>query len=644
MQRFQIFWHNLQQDLKIFLYFTILFSVFRLIFIGIFNTYLSDCTMQDILLCQWYGFRLSLKTAGMIALIGGVLATLPQIGFMKWASEIIRKIWSALMVLIFTIAFFARIPYFEIFNSGFNIMFINGVHDDWGAILDTAINEYGLLWRLPLAFLLTGILIWLLLKFLNIKTRPAKITNSRQLFFAIVRVVIVLPIFFVFVRYGGAFNYANSINFESAERLKSAFLNEAILDDGQAFYRVYKTYKEQQKITDVNITAEELRKEITVLGGNPQADNIEDAFIRTVDELKLAHQPENVIVILGESYALWPMLPKYQPMGLTDEALRMVNSDKSCTTALMLAHGSGTMPAVNGFVTGLAEAGITEESMPESYKSQYATGLGKIMKDAGYRTVFWYGGMPSWRDIKNYVLAQNFDECYCASDFKYSGGNSWGCPDKTLFEQVYQYIEGHPAQKTFHIILTTTNHPPYTIDVGKEGFDKNKVLQNLPDDIAADNEKIIELGHIWYADMAMGRFVRSTEKLKPDTLFVVTGDHAERFTFSKDVDDKTYSAIPCIIYGQGVQKGWLPDDATGCAMQILPTLAEMAGKPNMQYSSILQSLFNNDKAVFNHKFYAWKDKMYDLNAKAPDDIKKRTDAAKKITAWRVVKGNRISTK
>lgn len=130
MQRFQIFWHNLQQDLKIFLYFTILFSVFRLIFIGIFNTYLSDCTMQDILLCQWYGFRLSLKTAGMIALIGGVLAILPQIGFMKWASEIIRKIWSALMVLIFTIAFFARIPYFEIFNTGFNIMFINGVHDD----------------------------------------------------------------------------------------------------------------------------------------------------------------------------------------------------------------------------------------------------------------------------------------------------------------------------------------------------------------------------------------------------------------------------------------------------------------------------------------------------------------------------------
>lgn len=279
--------------------------------------------------------------------------------------------------------------------------------------------------------------------------------------------------------------------------------------------------------------------------------------------------------------------------------------------------------------------------MSESYKTKYGTGIGKIMKDAGYTTVFWYGGMPSWRNIKNYVLAQNFDECYCASDFNYEGGNAWGCPDKTLFSRVYDYIDSHSKQKTFHIILTTSNHPPYTIDVVAEGFDKNKVLQNLPDDISSDKETINELGHIWYADMAMGSFVRQTEKLKPDTLFVITGDHAERFTFSKDVNDKTYSAIPCIIYGQGVQKNWLPKNATGCAMQIAPTLAEIIGKPDMQYSSVLPDLFANDKPVFNHRFYAWDDKIFSLNAKTPDDIKDRADAAKKITAWRVVKGYKI---
>ena len=583
----------------------------------------------------------------MIALIGFAFTTLPQLALMKWPSELIRKVWGAAAVVVFTIAFFARIPYFEIFNSGFNIMLINGAHDDWGAIVDTAVNEYGLLWRLPLALLAAGILAWLLFKLLKIKTRPAQIAERKRLWIAVARIVIVLPIFFVFVRFGGArfggaFDFAHSINWESAERLKSAFLNENILDDGQAFYRVYQIYKEQKKLTNVNISPEEIRKDIAVLGGNPQAATIEDAFKRQVTVPKLTKQPDNVIVILGESYAMWPMLPKYQAMGLTDEALRMANSGSSCQTSLMLAHGSGTMPAVNGFVTGLAEAGLTEETVPESYKTKYGTGIGQIMKDAGYTTVFWYGGMPSWRNIKKYVLAQNFDECYCASDFHYEGGNAWGCPDKTLFSKVYDYIDSHPNQKTFHIILTTSNHPPYTIDVAAEGFDKNKVLQNLPDDISSDSETINELGHIWYVDMAMGNFVRQTEKLKPDTLFVVTGDHAERFTFSKDVDDKTYSAIPCIIYGQGVQKNWLPEKATGCAMQIMPTLAEIIGKPDMQYSSILPGLFTNDKPVFNHRFYAWDDKIFYLNSKTPDDIKDRSDAAKKITAWRVVRSNKIN--
>lgn len=644
MQRFQIFWHNLQQDLKVFLYFIVLFSIFRLFFIGIFNTYLNDCTIQDILLCLWYGFRLSLKTAGIIMIVGSGLSTLPQLIFLYYPAETIRKIWSALMTAVFTIAFCAAVPYYKIFNSGFNIMLINGANDDWMAIIDTAVNEYGLLWRLPLALLLAGILICILFRFLNVKTRQAKVAGRKQLYIAIARLVIVLPIFFVFVRYGGAFNYANSINWESAERLKSGFLNEAILDDGQALYRVYKIYKAQQKIMDINITADEIRKDIAVLGGNPQADTIEEAFDRTVTQPKLSHQPDNVVVILGESYALWPALPKYQAMGLADESLRLEQSANSCKTSLMLAHGTGTMSAVNGFVTGLAEAGITEENMPESYRSRYGTGIGKIMKDAGYTTVFWYGGMPSWRDIKNYVLAQNFDECYCSSDFDYTGGNAWGCPDKTLFERVYEYIDSHTKQKTFHIILTTSNHPPYTINLAKEGFDKNKVLKKLPDDIANDDKTLNELGHIWYADMAMGSFVRSTEKLKPDTLFVVTGDHAERFTFSKNVDDKTYSAIPCIIYGQGVQKNWLKSDATGCAMQLLPTLAELVGTPSMQYSSILPSIFENDKPVFNHRFWAWKDKLYNINAGTPKNVRQTFLAAKKITAWRVLKSNSIIEK
>ena len=69
----------------------------------------------------------------------------------------------------------------------------------------------------------------------------------------------------------------------------------------------------------------------------------------------------------------------------------------------MLAQGTGTMPTINGFVTGLADAGLYPNSQPESYKTKYGTGIGSVMKALGYRTVFWYGGFEAWQDIKQFT-------------------------------------------------------------------------------------------------------------------------------------------------------------------------------------------------------------------------------------------------
>ena len=50
--------------------------------------------------------------------------------------------------------------------------------------------------------------------------------------------VIVFSLIFVVFRFGGALSYTNSINWESAARLNSNLLNETILDDAQALYRI----------------------------------------------------------------------------------------------------------------------------------------------------------------------------------------------------------------------------------------------------------------------------------------------------------------------------------------------------------------------------------------------------------------------
>lgn len=627
--------------MKLFLFFTVLFMLFRIAFIGIYSYQLGDGSYSEIMLGLWYGLRLSLKTTGMIVLISAVFATLPQLFFIKWPSDLLRKVISSSVVLLFTLLFFARIPYYKIFNSGFNIMLINGMYDDISAIVDTAVNEYQLLWRLPAAIICGIILAWILCKFLDTRTYVIKVASKTRRWLYSLGIIIFLTIFWIFVRFGGAFSYTKSVNCENAERLKSNLLNEAILDDGQALYRVKRIAEKIKKINNVDISVNVLRQKIELLGGNPSADSIDAAFKKVVTIPKLPEQPDNVVLIVGESHALWPFLPEYANLGLVPKELKLLNSPNCFKTDFMLAQGTGTMPTINGFVTGLADAGIYPNSQPESYKTKYGTGIGSVMKALGYRTVFWYGGFEAWQDIKQFTLSQNFDEFYCAGDFQYEGGNSWGCPDEVLFKYVEKYIDKEKQEKTFHIILTTSNHPPYNIDVAAKGFPKEEIKRKLPDTIGSDEETLNEMGHIWYADQSIGNFIENVETDKPDTLFVITGDHAERFDFAKEVDLKTLSAVPCIFYGKNVSKDLLAENKVGCHLQIIPTLAEMVGKKGDTYSSVSSSLFTYNGTVFNHRLWTNDGHIYKINKEIPDTLANKIKAARQLTAWRVLKGDKI---
>ena len=520
-------------------------------------------------------------------------------------------------------------------------MLINGAHDDIKAIIITAIEEYQLLWRLPVAIviglLLTGIL-RMVYKYTGVKEFEA---CKRKQLVAVLTIVFV-AVFCVFVRYGGAFDYARSINWESAARLKSNLLNEAVLDDGQALYRVRSGKKMLAKVTNVNISKEELRQKIALAGGNPQAKTIDEAFLHTVKQPKLSHKPSNVVLVVGESFGQWPFLAQFKDLGLVDRMLALQNSAHGAHINTMLPHGSGTIIAINGLITGLPDTGLYENYSPLSMKEKYAMGIGYIMQQLGYKTVFWYGGFPGWQNIKYFSVAQSFDELHCADEFGDVGGNAWGCPDDILLDKVAEYMAAEQAgQKYFHMILTTNNHPPYTVDVDKLGFPRESVRNKLTNAISKDDKTLTELGHIWYADKTMGDFVHKAEKKHPDSLFVITGDHSERFTFAVEQDTRTVSAIPCIFYGQGVQQNWFSDNSIGCHMQIAGTLAEILGEPGFKYSAMMPSVFANNEYVFNHRLLADGKGIFVQDKIQDKTINEQIAAARKIGAWRVLKGNTV---
>ena len=638
MQYFARFFENLQQDLKALLYWCLVFTVFRIAFIWIYSSQLNG-NYADVPMALFLGARLSLKTAGIMALIGFVVASLPNIIIKKWPAVVLRNIWHGLALVFFSICFMARIPYYKIFNSAFNMMLINGVHDDIKAIFVTAIEEYQLLWRLPAAILLGLALSYVLYLFLR-KTGVVEFKNVRHKKLTMAMALPAVVALWVFVRFGGSFGYNDSINWLSAARLNSNLLNEAILDDGQALYRVRDIKKKQDAANKVDYSSKELRGIIAACGGNKHAATLDEAFLRTVKQPKLKAQPHNVFVIVGESFGNWPFLPKFAHIGIVPKMQALMNAKNSAYIPTMLPNGGNTVTAVNGLLTGLPETGIYANYQPISFKEKYAAGIANIMKALGYRTVFWYGGYSSWEDVKKFAEAQGFDEFHCADEFGTDTNNVWGCDDAVLFKHTEKYLNNqHKDDKAFHMLLTMSNHAPYIIDVDRLGFPREAVRGKLLADISNDNNTLTELGHIWYADKTMGEFVDKVQQLLPDSLFVITGDHMERFTFAVEQDARVRMSVPCIFYGAGVSPSWFNQRSVGSHIQLAGTLAEILAPQGFSYASLQPSMFDSD-AAFNQRLYA-SNGVITMQNKVKKNTKKYIADMRKLAAWRLIKGNSI---
>ena len=619
----------------------VLISLYRIIFLYIYSDKLTAVTAMDIVSCLWLGFRLSLKTAGLLALVGFVFSALPQLMWLKWPAKVICNIFAYVSIFLLNVGFFARIPYYQLYNSTFNTTLLNALHDDIWAIYNTAVHEYNFYPSLCLVCVLTLVFCKVLNWFLSHWNFKCNVATTKEALKISVILVVFLPVFFVLVRFGGGYSYGTGIHWENARRLNSHVLNEAILDDGQAMYRVWFAYKRLSKAHKLNFTTDDIRNSIAYLGGNTSANNIDEALKRTVDRQMLAEQPQNVIFILGENYAAWPFLDEYKKLGLVEESKKLIASGKAASTLNFLAQGSETVMATNALLTGLNNLFLHENYQPVSYREKYNGGIGTIMKNLGYKTYFWYGGFSGWQDIEKFSKAQSFDYFYAAGDYPYSEGNVWGAADEYLFKAVEKHIVNNKKEKAFHFVLTMSNHPPFTLDVEKKGFDRKRIQSILPTSIPKDDRTISHLGHIWYADKMMGNFINNVEKLVPNTIFTVVGDHAERFSFAKEATRQELAAVPCIIYGNGVKEDWFRENQVGSHMQLPGTLAEILGKPGNEYTAVMPNMFNNKSNVAVNSYLYVKDNKFGTIGNGNKQVKDLNRSTKVVASWRVLKGNEI---
>lgn len=658
MSRWEELIKNIQQDVKLFLFILGVFCLFRIGFIAVLNSYISEATtLKDIFLALYYGIRISLKSAGLVTLTSFAFCTILTLFIKKDKIKHVRYILGSVYIAILSLLFYARIPYYQQFHMGFNQLLFNTFNDDVTAIFHTLVQEYNLPIRLVMTGV-TGIFLSQALKaLLRTKTfeLPRFSTWYKNIAFRASLLVLIYYIV-IFVRFGGSMTYAYNIDWENSGVTKDEFLNEAILDDVQALYRAYTLHERVTASTGLDMDPGRMVEYGNYLAGHQvDSQNVDDFLKKEAQGTKIK-KPQHVFLIIGESYANWPLLPKYKDLNIANGIRNIIAKEDAAYVPTFLPNGMSTISGIMGITTGLAEANLYLTYLPESYKEPYSTALAPQMKNLGYKPRFWYAGPTSWERVKDFTLAQGFEEFYGMGDIESQSGNVWGCDDKYLFKAVASGIDD--PRPTFDVIMNISNHAPYTVDLEKEGFDQDSVIRGLPDKLKEDKELIKKLGHFWYADKVMAEFIEEMKQKYPDSLFLIVGDHADRLNIQLNPSLYERYAIPFIVYGKGITKDIFPKQVSGSHINVAPTLLELLSPQGSVYHSLGNSLTRGNDIGFNYGFWVTHDSIgrigsegiesvTETQSEEPPDlvlIQKDIDARRAMSWWRVKNGKKMNSK
>ncbi len=589
MKHWMRFFLQSRKDIKLWLCCVLFLSLFRVALILLFRERMGhDAQMGDILAAAVYGTRYDSMVAGYTVLVPFLLSIGCLFVDLQALANRVRTVMGTLFLVVSSLLFVVTVGFFREFDDQFNHFVFGFLYDDTTAILMTVWKEFHPLRNLAvMAILLVPVLI-AKKRFVDGGTVPEE-TVPRYRIPPSLRIAITLLTILLFV-----FAIRGSFGRRPAQRkdagvTKDEFLNKTILNPHMSLRYAITDHQELANAKglatflpdgDVGAAARYLFER------NESFPDL-DLYLR-----KTARGPANVparqiFLIVMESYDAWPLLGKYRSLhlaeGLADLAAR------GLSVRNFLPASSGTMTSMAPIITGLADAGL-HTSLQKSARRPYRSSLPETFNRLGYRTRFFYGGKIKWQRIDEFTKAQGFREVYGASHMGEAfSGNEWGVDDEYLFDFVAKTVTDD--EKSFNLILTTSYHPPYDIDVYARGYPVREVPDDLKDLFDPGTIDLSTLGHLWYADREMAGFVRTMEGKLTAPLFAVTGDHYGRKFINSRPDFFERSAVPFVLYGREVLAGiTLPEGAAGSHIDIGPTLIERAAPRGFVYYSLGQDL------------------------------------------------------
>ncbi len=657
MRGWDRFFRQWQKDFKLWLFFMAYFLLFRVSFILTFRDQIAPTsTFFPIIAVLLNGLRFDSVVVTILILIPFCLSVIS--GFVPWEkrAERLRFAIGIVFLILSSIVCIVTLTYFKEYGDQFNSFIFGLIYDDLKATLLTIIKSYHIVFNTLSIAALVILGSYLMRLFIRTPLIPQALTE--KLFASVTSRVIATTLIVVLLIIGSRGSLGSvPVRERHAAITNDEFLNKTVVNPYKALsYAI----NQQKKLTrsggiKVFLPDEDVMKAAQFAFSSPERFDDLDRYMLKNARGPKGIPPRHIFYIVAESYSAWPLTNRYQSLHLADGVKGLAREGISITP--FISGSRGTMATLDTIVAGLLDAGIMT-NYRQTARIPYPTSIAQIFNELGYRTRFFYGGYLSWQRVGEFCRDQGFKEIYGGGHMgNWMSSNEWGIADEHLFDFVLNTIKDDTP--SFNLILTTSFHPPFTVDVRAKGF----TLKAIPPDlkgICSDDIDFPVWGHLWYSDRCIADFAHRICVKLPKTLVVITADHASRRLISKHPDIFEKTAIPCIFYGHEVLKGIQPpSEMAGSHLDIMPTLVELTAPPHFAYHTLGKDLLDprstplavGQRLVIEPSFFLDLDKrplLYALPGAKPtltvQDIagkEKLHDALHGIAWWRIMHGPKI---
>lgn len=607
------FFLSLQQNIKLMIWAPLLATIFRIIFIIVYNPYPSlRGRWQSLIGALRYDFWWGMDFDAYVFLIPLVLITIPGLWFDIYHQyeDLIRITALILYSCVLYAAFAGKMIFYKHFHDTYNYMVHYGNHAEKRNLIDVFFFQdkgaFVLLGFIPIS-LASWYMGSLFLSLPSIPYPGYYLTDTWMIVGWNILIVVLSIILFYWFRYGGTLSHDDKPEWDTIPTVvkEDIFFARATVPDLCALETVYKNPLR----SEYTASEEDINDAIKRIVPNEfkdtwqQLDNPLYAFKKITKGPKIK-KPKHIFFIVGESIPQWSLDETHKLLNICPGLWNFKSQSHTVQIPNFLPAGNVSRPSIVSLMSGIYDAGLEINERESFWKGAFPTSFAYQMKRLGYQTIYWYGGNASYGNFNHFGKAQGFDRVESASIF--CGPNApktWvGVYDHVFLENIENQIK-LIDQPTFHFIYTTSNHGPYKMEDSLLDYDPEKVMPDVGDDLRSNKVRNKQFATYRYSDKAIFTFVESMKETFPDSLFIITGDHSNLFGSLNNTSlvhrDYTLRDTFCTV--ALLQHPDLNRDmivtSKGTHMSLMPTIIEAIAPKGFEYYSITSSLFENQPEI-----------------------------------------------